>query len=101
VYLGTEGRGIIYGQLVGTPADTATEVVRLGQNKATIPESLRKVGSGVHAAQSIQIFDLQGNLLRRSGPQSQNQAYVSLEGLQNGVYLAVSGTQKLLIHWTH
>jgi hypothetical protein len=87
VYIGTEGRGIAYGQPVGASS------IQKEASSAVLDLGLRRVGRFLigEGVVPIRLLDLQGRVLRQSETIAGSQR-LDLGGLSDGVYFARQGT---------
>jgi xyloglucan-specific exo-beta-1,4-glucanase len=92
VFLGTGGRGLIYGQISGTSS------IQSGSSATKKISSIRRVGQNLVAdgAASIKLLDLQGKVVRQSETVSGSQS-LSLAGLPRGIFVANRGTESLRV----
>jgi hypothetical protein len=90
VYIGTEGRGVIYGQ----PSSGPNMVAPVQQALA----SLRRVGQSLIAdgATAIRLMDLEGRFIRQSETVA-GQQRLDLTGLPQGVFFARRGAESLRV----
>lgn len=91
VYIGTEGRGVVYGQPAGSsPIQVSTRKV------ATISAIHREGMRLVSREGVIQLLDLSGKTLRQSRIVNGNQT-LSLAGLPRGIFIARHGAESMRI----
>jgi len=90
VFLGTEGRGIIYGEPTGTSLGIQTVA-----SVAPARSSLLRTGNRLVSSQGLAIVlrDLSGRLVRQGSETSG----LDLTGLPRGVYLARSASESLTV----
>jgi len=90
LFLGTEGRGIVYGEPTGTSVGIETASLRTSPS-----HDLLRTGSRLVSGQAagIRLFDLTGRLVRSSS----SPAGMDLAGLPHGLYLAHSGSSSLAV----
>lgn len=84
VYVGTNGRGVVYGDISASSTSISSKTA------ATATAKLRRSGKVLSVegtAEELKVFDLRGTLLRK-GLSNGNRANVDLSGLGNGLYIA-------------
>ena len=95
IYVGTEGRGILMAQPIGT--------VEVRPSLVGIKEGvLQRQGMSVIATTGspVRLYDIAGHLLQQAPTVSQH-ASLSLVGLPRGLYVATSGSQSLRVAVLH
>ncbi|HEX2958934.1 MAG TPA: hypothetical protein VHO70_19020 [Chitinispirillaceae bacterium] len=92
VYMSTVGRGLIYGEPVGTSGITN----RI--NGVFMQNQLYRKGNYIisNTSKEIQLFNLSGRIIRKSSV-IHNSSRISLSGLQRGLYIAKNGAMTLKI----
>lgn len=87
VFLATEGRGVVYGDDRSLPVTAVSRTV-------PVRPSLRRSGTWLESAQSIELLDLRGRVLLRSEPSS-NGFRLDLSPAPRGLHVARSGSERL------
>ena len=86
IFIGTEGRGIVWAQPAGASS--------VGERPSTVSGSLRRIGTSLlgNGSQPIRLMDLRGNVVRSSIGGS-----LELSRLPRGFYVARQGTAALAV----